>query len=304
MKSNWYAILNPTSGNGKSLKNLEKLEELFLKYQIPVKIVISDYAKHEKKLARDAVINGYYKIISIGGDGTLHQIINGVMSQSIVKSSNIKIGIIPLGTGNDWVKTYNIPLNIELAIKIIKSEEYILQDIGKIKISDSNKTYYFNNIAGLGFDGFVVNKVNSIKHIGPMAYLIAGIRSFIYFKQSCLSIQQDDSKKVSKIFMINIGLCKYSGGGLRLTDYDNHKKGYFDVTTIENIKLIKVLLNIIKLFNGNLRKLKEVTFSNNKVIIIKNKGTHLPYIQADGELIGVGNSEFTIVNNAIRFITK
>jgi diacylglycerol kinase family enzyme len=102
--------------------------------------------------------------------------------------------------------------------------------------------------------------------------------------------------------MINIGLCKYSGGGFRLTDYGNHKEGFFDVTIIEQIKLIKVLLNIKKLFNGNLRKLKEVTLSKNKVIIIKNRDTHLPYIQADGELLGKGNAEFTVINNAIKFI--
>jgi len=304
MKAIWYVIVNPTSGNGIGLKKLEKLKELFLKYDIRVKIVISKYAKQEKELSREAIKNGFRKIISVGGDGTLHHIVNGVMSQTKVKSSNIIIGVIPLGTGNDWVKTYNIPKDMELAIKLIKSEKYILQDIGKIKLSDFDDYYYFNNIAGLGFDGYVVNKINSLKQIGSMAYLIGGILSFLNYKQSNLSLQRDDSKKISKIFMINIGLCKYSGGGLRLTDYDNHKEGFFDVTVIEQIKLIKVILNIKKLFNGNLRKLKEVTFSNNKNIIIKNKDIHLPYIQADGELIGIGNSEFTIVKKAIKFIVS
>jgi len=302
MKNMWYVILNPTSGNGKGLKNLDKLKYLFLKYNIPVKIVKSKFSKHEKVLTQDAIKKGFYKIISVGGDGTLHHIINGVMSQSKVKTSSIKIAVIPLGTGNDWVKTYNIPSNMELAIKIIKSEKFIHQDIGKINLIDSNDNFYFNNIAGVGFDAYVVNKVNSVKQLGTMAYLIGGITSFINFEQSNLSIDLDKIKEISKIFMINIGLCKYSGGGLRLTDHDNHKEGFFDVTVIKEIKLLKVLLNIKKLFNGNLRKLKEVNFSNNKVIIIKNKDTHIPYIQADGEIIGQGNSVFTVVNKAIKFI--
>ena len=302
MKNMWYVILNPTSGNGKGLKNLDKLKYLFLKYNIPVKIVKSKFSKHEKVLTQDAIKKGFYKIISVGGDGTLHHIINGVMSQSKVKTSSIKIAVIPLGTGNDWVKTYNIPSNMELAIKIIKSEKFIHQDIGKINLIDSNDNFYFNNIAGVGFDAYVVNKVNSVKQLGTMAYLIGGITSFINFEQSNLSIDLDKIKEISKIFMINIGLCKYSGGGLRLTDHYNHKEGFFDVTVIKEIKLLKVLLNIKKLFNGNLRKLKEVNFSNNKVIIIKNKDTHIPYIQADGEIIGQGNSVFTVVNKAIKFI--
>lgn len=304
MNNIWYVILNPTSGNGKSIKNIDKLKNLFLKYDIAVKIVKSEYSKHEKTLTQNAIKNGFYKIISVGGDGTLHHIINGVMTQSKIEYSKITIGVIPLGTGNDWVKTYNIPSNIELAIQLIKYEKYIYQDIGKIKLIQSNKYFYFNNIAGVGFDGYVVNKINSIKQLGAMVYLIGGIMSFINYKQSNLSIWLDNNKKESKIFMINIGLCKYSGGGLRLTDYDHHKEGFFDVTVIKEIKLIKVLLNIKKLFNGNLRKLKEATLSNNKVIIIKNKDTHIPYIQADGEIIGKGNSEFSIVNNAIKFIVK
>lgn len=304
MNNIWYVILNPTSGNGKSLKNLGKLKKLFLKYNLPVKIVKSEFSKHEKILTQDAINQGFNKIISVGGDGTLHHIINGVMSQSKIKYSKITIGVIPLGTGNDWVKTYNIPSNIESAIKIIKSEKYIYQDIGKIKIIDSNDYFYFNNIAGVGFDGYVVNKINNLKKFGAMAYLIGGIMSFINFKLSNSRIQLDQNKIESKLFMINIGLCKYSGGGLRLTDYYNHKEGFFDVTVIKDIKLAKILLNIRKLFNGNLRKLKEVTLSNNKVIIIEHKDTHIPYIQADGELIGIGNTEFSIVNNAIKFIVK
>ncbi len=302
MNNMWYVILNPTSGNGKGLKNLDRLKYLFLKYNIPVRIVKSKFSKHEKVLTQDAIKKGFHKIISVGGDGTLHHIINGVMSQSKVKTSSIKIAVIPLGTGNDWAKTYNIPSNMELAIKIIKSEKFIHQDIGKINLIDSNDNFYFNNIAGVGFDAYVVNKVNNIKQLGAMAYLIGGITSFINFEQSNLSIDLDKIKEISKIFMINIGLCKYSGGGLRLTDHDNHKEGFFDVTVIKEIKLLKVLLNIKKLFNGNLIKLKEVNFSNNKVIIIKNKDTHIPYIQADGEIIGKGNSVFTVVNKAIKFI--
>ncbi len=304
MNNIWYVILNPTSGNGKSLKNLDKLKKLFLKYKVPVKIVKSEFSKHEKILTQDAINKGFNKIISVGGDGTLHHIINGVMSQSKIKYSKITIGVIPLGTGNDWVKTYNIPSNIELAIKIIKSEKFVYQDIGKIEIIDSNDYFYFNNIAGVGFDGYVVNKISNLKQFGAMAYLIGGIMSFINFKLSNSSIQLDQNKIEFKLFMINIGLCKYSGGGLRLTDYDNHKEGFFDVTVIKDIKLAKVLLNIRKLFNGNLRKLKEVIFSNNKVIIIEHKDTQVPYIQADGELIGKGNSKFSIINNAIKFIVK
>lgn len=306
MNNTWYVILNPTSGNGKGLKKIEILKRLFLKYDLPVKIKISEYSKHEKLLAQNAINNGFKKIISVGGDGTLHHIINGVMSQTKIINSAITIGVIPLGTGNDWVKTYDIPLNIEKAIQIIRQNKHIYQDVGKIRILKSDKCYYFNNIAGIGFDAYVVNKINKLKRLGSMAYLLGGIIGFMNYKESRLTITLDNNNnnKTSNIFMLNIGLCKYSGGGLRLTDYDNHKSGFFDVTIIESIKLLKILLNIKQLFNGNLRKFKEARFSNNKVISIKTMETHIPYIQADGELIGNGNTEISIVNKAIKIIVN
>ncbi len=304
MINTWYVILNPTSGNGKALKKLGLLKSLFLKYDLPVKIVKSKFSKHEKILTQDAIKKGYNKIIAVGGDGTLHHIVNGIMSQSKVKYSSVTIGVIPLGTGNDWVKTYNIPLNIEMAIKIIKLNKYIYQDVGKIKILQTNKYHFFNNIAGIGFDAYVVNKINNIKRLGSIAYLLGGIIGFINYKESRLSLHLDNKNKTLKIFMLNIGLCKYSGGGLRLTDYDNHKADYFDVTIIESIQLIKILLNINKLFNGNIRKFKEANFSNNKIITIKTMDTHIPFIQADGELVGRGNAEITLIDKAIKFIVN
>jgi len=87
---------------------------------------------------QNAIQQGFRNIISVGGDGTLHNIVNGVMMQRYVKSSDITIAVLPIGTGNDWIKTYNIPNNIKRAIDIISERKTILQDIGQIESSRKN----------------------------------------------------------------------------------------------------------------------------------------------------------------------
>jgi len=228
MNNFWFVIVNPTSGNGKGIKEFNTIKKLFVKYKINVNIVFSEYAKHEKKLVQNAINEGFTKIISIGGDGTLHHIVNGIMSQQVINTSKIKLAVIPVGTGNDWVKTYNIPKNKEKAVQIINKGNSIYQDIGQIKLLSNNKEIYFNNVAGIGFDAFVVNKISFFKKLGSISYLIGGLIGFLSYNKSKLLISYNNNNIKSKIFMLSIGLCKFSGGGMQLTDFNNHKNGLFD----------------------------------------------------------------------------
>ena len=95
------------------------------------------------------------------------------MKQRYIKTSKIKLGVIPWGTGNDWIKTYGIPLSIKKSINIIINNKTIYQDIGCINMID-NKIEYFNNLTRIGYDGDIVNKLNCLKKIGSIAFLISG----------------------------------------------------------------------------------------------------------------------------------
>jgi len=300
MNDNWYTIINPTSGSGKSLRQLNLIKNLFKKNNLNTTIVLTEYIHHEKELVQTAIKQGYTKFICVGGDGTLHHIINGIMSQKTIATNKIKVGVIPVGTGNDWVKTYKIPNKIEGAIQIINKGKTIFQDIGYLKLLDTNNELYFNNLAGIGFDAFVVRRISSFKKIGTLAYLLGGIISFFSYKKNKLHVIIDNKNIKTKIFMISIGLCKYSGGGMQLTDFKKHKNGVFDITLIKNITLIKVLLHLKKLYNGKIIHLKEVeTHQSKSLTILSNKSA---YIQADGELLGKGNVEINIIQNAIQYV--
>ena len=298
----WFAIINPTSGNGSSRQKWPQIENLLKKNNFDFNFAFTEHKNHSPELAQQAIKDGFLNIICVGGDGTLHNIVNGVLNQTGVSSNQITVGMIPIGTGNDWVKTHNIPNDFEKAIQLIKNGNKKTQDLGKIEfLNDDRKAVYFNNLAGVGFDGFVVSKVHKYKHFGALAYLTGAVLGLFSFKNFISNVAVDSTEINSKTLMILVGLCNYSGGGMQLTKDANPFDGLFDISIAKNIGKLDIIKNLSKLFNGKIVNHKKVeTFKSNSISITIHE-EDLPFIQADGELIGKGNINLTVVPKAFSF---
>jgi len=265
---------------------------------IQYSFAITQYTKHETILIKEVIKKGYRNIISVGGDGTLHHVINGIMTQRYIKTSEIKLGIIPLGTGNDWIKTYNIPNSIEKSIDIIKKNSTIFQDIGCITLQNGKKEY-FNNLGGIGYDGYVVKNLNYLKKIGSLAFLLSGLYSLFSYKKTKYSISIKNKTIQEKCLMIIFGICKYSGGGLRITENPNPTDGLLDITIVKDISFFDVLINLPKLYNGTIVHHKKV--DNYKVKDVKIINNYNSIIEADGEIIGNDSLNVSIHDKAVQF---
>ncbi len=302
MEDKWFVIINPTSGNSAAKKSWQSIYSELVRQKFNFEFEFSKYNKHSIHIVKNVIKKGFKKIICVGGDGTLHNIVNGILSFNTSEISTIKIGVIPIGTGNDWVKTYKIPKDFKKTIKIIKAEKTIKQDIGKILIHKNSKEVYFNNLAGIGFDAYVVNKVNKYKKLGSLAYIVGGLVSLISYKKSNLEIRFDSIVLKNKCLMLLIGLCKFSGGGMQLTKNSNSRDGLFDISYIQKINLFTILYNIKGLFNGSITNTKLVKTYKTSTIKIKVLNSKKVYIQADGEIVGFGNFTVSMLPKAITFI--
>ncbi|MCP5064810.1 MAG: diacylglycerol kinase family lipid kinase [Ignavibacteriae bacterium] len=298
----WFAIINPTSGNGSSKKKWPQIENLLNTYNFDFDYAFTEHENHSPELIQQAIERGFLNIICVGGDGTLHNIVNGIMNQSKVPSNEVTIGMIPIGTGNDWVKTHNIPNDFEKVIQLIKNGNIKTQDLGKIEfINEDRKPIYFNNLAGVGFDGFVVSKVHKYKHFGAIAYLVGAAMGLFSFKNFKSNTVVDAKEFNSKTLMVLVGLCNYSGGGMQLTKEANPFDGLFDISIAKNIGKLDIIRNLTKLFNGKIVNHKKVETLKSDSISITIDEDELPFIQADGELIGKGNIVVYIVPKAFSF---
>ena len=178
----WFLIVNPSAGNTNFRKSWICIQSLLKTKEIYFSFAFTQYTKHELVLVDEAIKQGYRNFISVGGDGTLHHVVNGIMMQRYTKTSNIKLGVIPLGTGNDWIRTYKIPNSIEKAINVIVNNTVVFQDIGCITLA-SGKKEYFNNLAGTGYDGYVVKNLKYLKKLGSIAFLLSGLYSLLFYKK-------------------------------------------------------------------------------------------------------------------------
>ena len=302
MKTNWFLIVNPTSGNGKSKKNWRKISDELKKQNMLFSFAFTEYSKHEEVLVENAIKNGFTKIISVGGDGTLHHVVNGIMKQKLVETNSIQLAVIPIGTGNDWVKTYNIPTKIEKSIAIISKEKTILQDIGKLE-TENNTITYFNNVAGIGYDGYVASKLKKLKRFGGIAYLLSGLYGLLFYKKSTFTIEINNNKMKEKCLMVVFGICQFSGGGMQFTKNINTSDGLLDITIAKNLTLIDMILNLPKLYNGKIVDHQKVeTFKTASLKITPVLESEKPLIQADGELINSGKVLVSIDKKAVQFI--
>ena len=299
--NSWFVIANPTSGNRNFSKLWKEIQQLLKNKNLDYSFAFTQFSKHEIALVQNAIKIGFRNIMSIGGDGTLHHVVNGIMSQRYVKTSDITISVIPLGTGNDWVKTYNIPRDIKEAIEIIYKKNIITQDIGVLKTV--NTITYFNNVAGIGYDGYVVNKLQSLKKFGSISYLIAGFYGMLSYKKSNFKILIDNKVITTDCLMTVFGICRYSGGGMQFTEKINTSSGLLNITIVKNFTLLDLIIHLPKLYSGKIVDHRKVaTYKTNEITIIPKNSK--PFIQADGELIGVGNVSVSIIKKAIQFVIR
>mgnify|MGYP006074315577 CR=1 FL=1 len=300
MSKSWFIIANPIAGNGKFSKQWKEIQQVLNSKNIDYFFVFTQFSKHEIELVQDAIQQGFRNIISAGGDGTLHNIVNGVMMQRYVKSSDITIAVLPIGTGNDWIKTYSIPNNIKKAVEIISYKKTILQDIGQITTKEGEITY-FNNVAGLGYDGYIAKKLQKIKRLGALSYLIAGIYGMLFYKKSIFKITMNQITIKTTCLMTIVSICKFSGGGMQFSKKGDPTDGFFDITIAKNLTLFDLILNLKKLYNGKIVDHPKVaTYKTNEITVIPQNSK--PFIQADGELIGTGTATFSLNEKGIRFV--
>ncbi len=304
----WMFIVNPNAGSGKALSDWDTIAKLLKIEEIDYDYILTQYPFHGIELAKQKLKEGYRKFVAVGGDGTLHEIVNGIMQEDKAIAKECKIGIIPIGNGNDWGRTYHFPSAYISAIQTIKAEKSVLQDLAYVHYTANSikECRYIVNMAGMGFDAFVCNKVNQQKEkgkSGQMRYLVNLFSSLMSYKTTKIRVVVDNNKLIEdEILSLNVGICQYNGGGMKQLPLAIPDDGLLDITVIKKISKAKVVRKIKMLFDGSFIDLPEVeTFRGKSVSIISNKNL---LMEVDGEVIGSQPYEFGIIPKAIQLIVS
>jgi len=283
-------IVNLTAGGGKPKKQLEDILKYLKENGLNFKVCITSHQGEAVELAQKAADNGAELIVSVGGDGTANEIVNGIM-----KSKNSPaLGIIPLGWANDFIKSTDILSDAIGACKILIKGKTKKIDVGLI-----NNQIYFANICGIGFDAEVAHLANQLKNRHPnwntlsaYVYVFATIKKLLSpFRCHNVKIKIDGQEIHSKILFVAIGNGKIYGGRFKITPEAVLDDGLLEVCLVEEMGRFKYLMSIPKVFKGTHRSIKGINFYRAKEIIIESSEPILA--QVSGEVIE-GQKKFII----------
>ncbi len=301
----WFAILNPNAGKGKGKKDWNRIAGLLNNNGIKYSVRFTERREQATEFTRELIAAGYKRIISIGGDGTLNEVVNGIFTQDHRSPSEIILSMIPVGTGNDWGRMFGIPLVYEGSVQVIKDEKTMLHDVGVVDYykGKEKQKRYFLNIAGMGFESVVVLKTNKQKDKGKSSkaiYLFNLLLSLISYRNTDVEITIDGKTSTAKVFSINVGNGRYCGGGMRQTPDAIPDDGLLDITVIKEMGRLEIIKNLNLLYDGTILSHPKVDGyrSNN----LKVSSESLLYLEADGESLGHGPAEFGIIPSAINII--
>jgi YegS/Rv2252/BmrU family lipid kinase len=305
LQKKWFVILNPHAGSGRGKKDQAEILKRLTKADFHFELAVSEFPKHIIQLTTDAIENGFRNLIVAGGDGSLNEVVNGIFLQTVCPPEEITVGMIPVGTGNDWIKTFGIPNYYKEAIKVLKQEKVMRQDVGRITFTENDlvKTCYFANMAGFGFDAMVAEKTNHLKNKGRTGitlYLQALGSSFLNYQTAKTHVTIDGQEIDELIFSVSIGIGKYNGGGMMQAPGAIPDNGLFQVTIIRKIGLFGILRNLAGLYSGKyVNDYRVSTFQGRDISISSSQNIAG---EADGEALGDNKFDIDIFSQKLTVI--
>lgn len=304
----WFVIVNPTSGSGKGLTDYPLISKLLRDNSIAHEAVFTEHKHHATELTVTAIDAGYRHIIVVGGDGTLHEVVNGLFIQRTVQPHEVTIAVISAGTGNDWIRMFGIPRRYSEAIRAIKEGYTFLQDVAEVTYEESKyqQRRYMANVAGVGFDAEVLKRTqqSSAKgRLGRGGYLWCLIRSFFGHKATGIKVWVDDRLIHNNLlFSVAMGVGKYNGGGIQQLPDAVADDGLLDITLIRPVHWWHVVFRIRRIFNGEIYSIGHVMHARGSKIRIES--TPETPLEIDGELHGGTPVECNVLHRAVRVIVN
>jgi diacylglycerol kinase family enzyme len=301
----WFVIVNPVSGFGKAHENWRYISHELTRQQVPFEYEYTMPDSRGDKMVQLAIRKGYHKFICVGGDGHLHDIVNGIMTQAYAPTTEITVAMISQGTGNDWIRTNGVPKNYKKAISAIKACKTYIQNVGLAKAFRDGQPVqrYFHNFAGVGFDAAVVQHTMHSKGYGQLSYLIGMLKCLLAYHKPILRITLDDRVIETVTYLTLSGIGQYGGGGMKLTPGAKPDGDSLFVSVAKDFSKWDVLRYTGKLYDGSFLELNKAEghpSKNVKIEVVSSQDE--VYMEADGDMVGTGPWEISFIPKALKVV--
>jgi YegS/Rv2252/BmrU family lipid kinase len=298
-------VLNPFAASGEAGKQWSNIDP-------KVREILGDYTLlrterpwHATELVRQALRDGVELIVSVGGDGTHHEVVNGFFDGYMTINPSARMALFPMGTGSDLVRTLGMNMP-EVALDVLSKGHTNRVDVGRITYSlpmTGTNVRYFLNVADFGMGGAVAERTQSTKKsLGPFAtFLIALIRTLITFKTPSVRMQIDSEILEQKTLNVIIANGQYYGGGIHVAREALLTGGQFEVYVIADLSLFTALMNLRHFYSGKYVELEHLVkrFSARRIVAQSDDRVLL---NLDGEQPGQLPCEIEVLPAAIQLV--
>lgn len=305
----WFVIANPVAGGGRVRRQWNKLRP-WLRDELPHAEFASTLAPgHATALAKLAIGTGCRHILAIGGDGTAHEVANAILEQQTVDSLAITLALLPIGTGNDWIRSYGIPRKRKAWLAMLREGNCIIQDAGRLEYFDTAgipRSRYFLNVVGIGFDAYVVKRLRErpLPAWIRQAYLLSILKHLLNYRTSPARVRLDQEQWQDHLLTLEAGFGRYVGGGLQLLPHARPAEGRLAVTLAGRTGKLNILANIRRFFDGSIGRHPNVTLYKVSELRAEAAGPVPLLVEADGEYLGQTPVRIQIIPQALKVLAS
>jgi len=287
----WIMIVNPASASESTKDTWQLSLKALTEGGLEVEPVLTEFAGHGIDLAREAADKGYRNFISVGGDGTIHEILTGLLRHADATGDDLggfTLAVLPYGTGNDWIRTSLIPRDMAGATRCIIEGKTSREDI--VRMTFDNGVYCLANVGGIGLDANICYNTNNLKkrgYKGEFLYKMVAPFSIMSQKRYPVEIVCDDKPFYKgKLYTAVIGNGLYRGGGIHQTEDGTWNDGQLELSVMGGVNRIKALQRMMHALAGDFPLQKDILSTRFRKMTVKPLGK--PHrVEVDGEIPGV-----------------
>ena len=293
-------IANPRAGRGKVGVALPKIERILNETGLSYRIVQTTHPGHATKAARDALQGGERYLVAAGGDGTVHEVVNGMLQDDQPIAADAVLGVVAAGSGSDFVRSFGLPGDAVQAARHLAGDSVCHIDVGKVTCTagTAEMTRYFPNIAEAGLGGAVVARASRLTGFpGPVKSFCGFWLTLPGFRPATVRLDADGQAFQWRAHNVVVANCRFYGGGMHISPKSEPGDGMLDVLVMVGPKsdAFTMLPKVYKGTHLPHRNIAELRAGRVRV------ETDLPFrIEADGEMLGTTPATFEVIGKPLR----
>ncbi len=295
MTPTYKIILNPAAGNNNGLKALPHIEQLANQHNLTFSLARTERPGHGVELTRQAVKDGFEVVVAAGGDGTVKEVLNGLMQCKLEGLSTPPMGVLCVGRGNDFAGSLGLPENLEGGVQGLLAGRKRIVDIGRVVGELVPQGRYFCNCVGVGFDAITTIEVHKLPRWGGYAAFMVGVLKtvFLYNKAPMARIEYDGKAITQRSLLISIMNGRRLGGGFIMAPDSLPDDGFFDLCIAEQMSSLEVIRMIPHFTKGDQATQAQIKTGRAARVSIEAQDGPLP-AQTDGEIISVNGTRLDV----------